>query len=66
MTTMQLKGKDPRDLNTKLWDWRSAHPTTVATKVHPDEALPLEMQSPRPGEKLSAPDCVSRRIEYED
>jgi hypothetical protein len=59
-------GKDTHDLDAKLWDWRSAHPTIVVTKVHPDEALPLEMQSRRPGKKLLASDQVSRLIEYED
>jgi len=65
MTTVQLEGKDPHDLDAQLWQWRSAHPNAVITKVYPDEPLPLEMQSRSFGEKLLLTNTVMRRFEYE-
>jgi hypothetical protein len=60
-------GKDTFDLDKQQWDWRSANPAAVVTKVHSDETLPLEMTCRRYGERIITPDLVVlRRLEYED
>jgi hypothetical protein len=59
-------GKDTFDLDKQQWDWQSSNPTAAVRTVHPDQILPLEMTRRSFGEKIIAPDLLSRRLEYED
>jgi hypothetical protein len=65
MLTQHLEGKDSDDLEAQMWAWRSAHPTAIIKKIYLDEPLQLEMLSRDFGEKLLAPNTMSRRFEYE-
>jgi hypothetical protein len=56
-------GKDKFDLDRQQWDWQSANPRAVVTKVHPDEMLPVGMSPVRHGAKISTPDTISKQIE---
>jgi hypothetical protein len=62
---MLLKGKDAYHLNQRQWTWQAtANPGVLIVKIHDDETLPLQLNSPRFGTKIEAQDRVTRRIEY--
>jgi hypothetical protein len=66
MKSRTFDGKDDRDLEEQLWQWRSTNPNVVVKYKHPIERLPLEFRERKPGSKVSAANLVSMRVDYED
>jgi hypothetical protein len=67
MKTKTFNGKDERDLDQKIWAWRSANPKAVINKTYPVEALPVAVRKPEGKYTPILPgDLVSRKIDYED
>jgi hypothetical protein len=51
MKSRTFDGKDDRDLEEQLWQWRSTNPNVVVKYKHPIERLPLEFRERKPGAK---------------
>lgn len=61
----RFTGLDEADLNQQIWAWRAENPTKRIATTHPMEWLPLAMMPGKFGHKITTPDRVMIRIEYE-
>lgn len=66
MPSKIFEGKDKFDLDKQMWDWKSANPKIKELKRYPIERLPWNVSKGAHGAKLSSPNVVSIRIDYEE
>ena len=66
LKTETFRGRDKRDLDKKIWDWKLVHGGFRVKTVHPMENLPIDLNRPTAkGAKMIPADLVSIRLDYE-